>query len=455
MNNLLQFIIKHIHWFVFLIYMVVSCILLFRSNPYQQSVYLSSANSVASTVFEGYSAVTSYFGLKSANEEMQQQNTALLLEVAQLKKQLRNYQLQIPDTTGILAKSEQEYSFVVANVISNSVSQPANFITIDRGSEDGIMPEMGVVGHDGVVGIVNVVGKHTARIISLINPYTRLSCKVKKNDKFGTLIWNGEDYRYATLIELPRDGKYAKGDSVVTSGYSSLFPEGIMVGIIEGEDKAMSSNFMAMKVKLSTNFSQLKNVSGIESIGVERQQPQRGKAKGGKEIMGRTTIQFIVLWVVLVLVQAIFSKIMLFDVATPIVFIYLLLRLPIGLSYNIVFTVAFITGLTIDMYNNTQGMNALSSLLISSIRTKVFYTFVTRDDETVHIIPSIKSVGTGNYLKYAGSLTFIYCLLVFFIQAFTFHNVPLTLMRIVCSFALSLVLIYAIDSLVNTRREKR
>ena len=265
MNNLLQFIIKHIHWFGFLIYMVVSCMLLFRSNPYQQSVYLSSANSVASTVFEGYSAVTSYFGLKSANEEMQQQNTALLLEVAQLKKQLRNYQLQIPDTTGILAKSEQEYSFVVANVISNSVSQPANFITIDRGSLDGIMPEMGVVGHDGVVGIVNVVGKHTARIISLINPYTRLSCKVKKNDKFGTLIWNGEDYRYATLIELPRDGKYAKGDSVVTSGYSSLFPEGIMVGIIEGEDKAMSSNFMAMKVKLSTNFSQLKNVSAIHN----------------------------------------------------------------------------------------------------------------------------------------------------------------------------------------------
>ncbi len=116
-----------------------------------------------------------------------------------------------------------------------------------------------------VLGIVNVVGKHTARIISLINPYTRLSCKVKKNDKFGTLIWNGEDYRYATLIELPRDGKYAKGDSVVTSGYSSLFPEGIMVGIIEGEDKAMSSNFMAMKVKLSTNFSQLKNVSAIHN----------------------------------------------------------------------------------------------------------------------------------------------------------------------------------------------
>ena len=265
MNNLLQFIVRHTRWFVFLIYVVISCILLFRSNPYQQSVYLSSANGVASTVFEGYSAITSYFGLKSANEEMQKQNTELLLEVAHLKKQLRDYQLLIPDSTGILAKADKDYSFVVANVISNSVSQPANFITSDRGSEDGIMPEMGVVGHDGVVGIVNVVGKHTARIISLINPYIRLSCKVKKNGKVGTLVWDGNDYRYATLIELPRDGKYAKGDSVVTSGYSSLFPEGIMVGVVESEDKAMSSNFMAMKVKLSTNFSQLKNVSAIHN----------------------------------------------------------------------------------------------------------------------------------------------------------------------------------------------
>ncbi|MCQ2289805.1 MAG: rod shape-determining protein MreC [Muribaculaceae bacterium] len=265
MNNLLQFLVKHVPWFVFIIYVVISCILLFRSNPYQQSVYLSSANGISSTVYEGYSGISSYFGLKSVNEDLQARNTELELEVAQLKKQLNNYKLQIPDTTGILAKSKPDFTYVVANVISNSVAQPANFITIDRGSEDGIVPEMGVVGHNGVVGIVNVVGKHSARIISLINPYIRLSCKVKKNGKFGTLKWIGEDYRYATLTELPRDGKYTKGDSVVTSGYSALFPEGIMVGIVEGEDKTQSSNFMAVKVRLSTDFSQLKNVSALNN----------------------------------------------------------------------------------------------------------------------------------------------------------------------------------------------
>ncbi|MDO4510425.1 MAG: rod shape-determining protein MreC [Bacteroidales bacterium] len=265
MNNLLQFIVKHVPWFVFIIYVVISCILLFSNNPYQQSVYLSSANGVSASVYETYSGVTSYFGLKAVNEDLLKRNTALRMEISRLQKELKNCKLQIPDTTGILAKSEGDYSFVVANVISNSVAQPANFITIDRGSDDGIVPEMGVVGHNGVVGIVNVVGKHSARIISLINPYTRLSCKVKKNNKFGTLIWTGGDYRYATLTELPRDGKYNKGDSVVTNGYSSLFPEGIMVGVIEGEDKEMSSNFMAVKVKLSTDFSQLKNVSALHN----------------------------------------------------------------------------------------------------------------------------------------------------------------------------------------------
>ena len=167
------------------------------------------------------------------------------------------------------------------------------------------------------------------------------------------------------------------------------------------------------------------------------------------------TIEFIIIWVALMLVQAIFSKIMLFDVATPIVFIYLLFRLPVGMSFNWVFTIAFFSGLTIDMYNNTQGMNALACLLVSAIRTKVLYTFVTRDDETANIIPSIKEIGIGSYLKYAGLLTFIYCFLVFFIQAFTFHNLLLTCLRIVGSFVLSLVLIFGIESMMNTHREQR
>lgn len=171
--------------------------------------------------------------------------------------------------------------------------------------------------------------------------------------------------------------------------------------------------------------------------------------------MAKTTLQFIILFVILVLVQVVFSKIMLFNVATPIIFIYLLLRLPIGMSLNAVFTIAFFSGLTIDIFNDTQGMNALACLLIAAVRTKVFYFFVNHDDDTASIMPSCKSIGTGTYFKYAGTLLFSYCFLLFFIQAFTFMNFPLTIARIICSFALSLLLILGIDSLVNTRREKR
>ena len=171
--------------------------------------------------------------------------------------------------------------------------------------------------------------------------------------------------------------------------------------------------------------------------------------------MTKNLIQFIVLFVVLVLVQIIFSKVVLFSIATPIIFIYLLMRLPIGLSLNIAYTVAFFMGLTIDMFNNTQGMNALACLLMTAVRTPVFNAYIPHDDETNNTMPSTRSLGIPSYLKYMGTLVLIYCTLIFFIQAFTLHNIFLTIGRIIGSSILSGLLIFGIDSLVSTHREKR
>ncbi len=264
MNNLINFLIKHVAWFIFIFYVVVSCVLLFQSNPYQQSVYLSSANAVSSTVFKGYSTVTSYFGLKAINEELQERNAELEMEVVQLKKEAQNLKENIPDTTAIQPVVRQ-FDYVVAHVISNSISQPYNYITIDRGEADGIYPEMGVVDHNGVVGMVNVVGKHSARVISLLNPDMKLSCKVKRNQYFGSLQWNGVDPAFAVLRELPKQGKYQKGDTIITSGYSAVFPEGIIVGIVEGRQKELNDNFASLKVRLGTNFMQLSTVRAIKN----------------------------------------------------------------------------------------------------------------------------------------------------------------------------------------------
>ena len=156
------------------------------------------------------------------------------------------------------------YRFIIAHVINNSVARPRNYITIEKGS-DGVMPEMGVVDQNGVVGIVNVVGPHTSRVISLLNPDLRLSCKVKGSDAFGSLVWNGKSPDEALLEELPRHVPFNIGDTIVTSGYSVVFPEGIPVGTIITQTKDEDDNFYTLQIKLLTDFTTLSTVRVIEN----------------------------------------------------------------------------------------------------------------------------------------------------------------------------------------------
>lgn len=244
--------------------MILSSVLLFRNNPYQHSVYLSSANSVNSLVYSGISNVTSYFYLRDINEELQQQNATLEMEVVSLRNQVNEYKIKLADTIGN-SPAESQFDFVLGRVISNSIANPHNYITINKGSDDGIVNEMGVIDQNGVVGIVNVVGNHASRIISLLNPNLRLSCKVKGSDYFGSLIWDGKSPYYAILEEMPRHVKFEKGDTIVTSGYSAVFPEGITVGYIEEQLNSGGDNFFSLKIRLSTDFTQLSTVRVLKN----------------------------------------------------------------------------------------------------------------------------------------------------------------------------------------------
>lgn len=290
MNNLLNFFIKHSSWFVFILYVILSCVLLFQSNPYQQSVYLSSANAVSASVYEGFSSITSYFHLRDINNDLQKRNAMLEMEVVGLRNQVSDYKMQIPDTSKLQPVLRQ-YDFVIAHVISNSISQTYNYITINRGTEDGIREEMGVVDQNGVVGIVNVVGRHSARIISLLNTHMRLSCKIKNSSYFGSMMWDGNSPYYALLQELPKHARYNKGDTIVTSGYSAVFPEGIIVGTIVSNEKNFSGNFETVKVKLTTDFTRLSTVRAIknnmkpELKSIERKDDKESTTDAGKEAL--------------------------------------------------------------------------------------------------------------------------------------------------------------------------
>ena len=260
MNNLLYFFIKDRPWILFTVYAVIGCILLFNSNPYQHSVYLTSANSISTGVYNAATGVTSYFNLRNINEDLQRRNSDLELELLALKQQMLQFHDMEYAQTHPVDSALQRYNFILAHVINNSVHRPHNYITIQKGALDGIKPDMGVVDQNGVVGKVNVVGPHSARIISLLNNNLRLSCKVKSSNTVGSLVWDGDDYRVALLEEIPRHATFNKGDTIITSGYSTSFPEGIPVGVILGEKKGHDDNFHTLMVKLFTDFSKLSTV---------------------------------------------------------------------------------------------------------------------------------------------------------------------------------------------------
>ena len=275
MNNLLNFFVKHSAWFIFAIYVILSLVLLFKDNPYQQSVYLTSANSVSAAVYKAFNGITSYFHLRGINESLQERNATLEMELIELRGQLSEMALHSPDS--LHQPALKQYSFVMAHVISNSIAQTNNYITIDRGHLDGVSPEMGVIDQNGVVGIVNVVGPHASRVISLLNPHIRLSCKLRASGFYGSLVWDGKSLNWH------------KGDTIVTSGYSAVFPEGIIVGTVEGLARGMSDSFVSLRIRLTTNFSQLSSVRVITNSMKEQIDALRRAEQGIDTVAGIQT----------------------------------------------------------------------------------------------------------------------------------------------------------------------
>ena len=266
MNNLINFFIKNSSWFIFAFYVIMSLALLFRSNPFQQSVYLTSANGTVATIFKSVNGASNYFHLKEINEDLHHQNAVQKAEILALREQLNNLELQYGVKPGSEVSGNGNYSFISAHVISNSVVNPSNYITIDRGSADGIEPYMGVMDMNGVVGIVDAVNTHSARIMSMLHPDTKITCELKGNGNFGLLVWDGKTTDHAILKDLPKVDDYHVGDTVVTSSSSLSFPQGFMVGVVESvSPTTKEDNFMTLIVKLSCKITKLSNVHIIKN----------------------------------------------------------------------------------------------------------------------------------------------------------------------------------------------
>lgn len=265
MRNLLNFFIRYGAWFLFVFYAAISCFLLFQRNPFQHHVYLTSANAVVSGVYDVAANVTGYINLRDINADLQRRTADLESEVIALREHNRALRQQLLQDSLRTIDSLGRFRFILATVVNNSVVNPYNYITVNKGRLDSIQPEMGVMDQNGVVGVVNTVSDHHARIISLLNPNFRLSCKLRGNDAFGSLVWDGKSPYEAILEELPKQVRFHKGDTIITSGYSAVFPEGIPVGTIIGSTRGEDDNFNTLRIKLLTDFSTLSTVKVISN----------------------------------------------------------------------------------------------------------------------------------------------------------------------------------------------
>lgn len=265
MRNLLNFFIRYGAWFLFVFYAAISCFLLFQRSPFQHHVYLTSANAVVSGVYDVAANVTGYINLRDINADLQRRTADLESEVIALREHNRALRQQLLQDSLRTTDSLGRFRFILATVVNNSVVNPYNYITVNKGRLDSIQPEMGVMDQNGVVGVVNTVSDHHARIISLLNPNFRLSCKLRGNDAFGSLVWDGKSPYEAILEELPKQVRFHKGDTIITSGYSAVFPEGIPVGTIIGSTRGEDDNFNTLRIKLLTDFSTLSTVKVISN----------------------------------------------------------------------------------------------------------------------------------------------------------------------------------------------
>ena len=269
MRNLLAFLDKYNHWFLFVLLEVVSAVLLFRYNSYQGSVWFSSANVVAGKVYELNAYAESFFALTKVNQELPKRN--LILEQQLVALQGLHVKTSA-DSSRMYMEQQQllsRFKLYPAKVVSNSLDKRDNFITIDKGAVDGIRKDMGVACGSGVVGVVYMVSQHYSVVIPVLNSHSNTSCMIRGRGYFGYLHWTGGSPELAYVDDIPRHARFALGMNVVTSGYSSIFPPGIMVGKILHVFNSPNGLSYRLQVKLATDFGNLRDVCVIDNTGME------------------------------------------------------------------------------------------------------------------------------------------------------------------------------------------
>lgn len=261
MERLLLFFYKYRAFFTFLALELLCAWLIIQNNQYQGASFFNSSNTLIAGINSFSHGVGEYFSLGETNRLLAEEN-------AELRKKLEQYNQRLTRLdTGNVSDHDiiNRYDFVSAKVVNNSVARFTNFITINKGEDDGIASGMAVISTLGAVGKVKSVSDHYSVVTSLLNTDVMVSATIKRTGHFGSVQWEGQNPSIVNLDFIPRHVVPVVGDTVVTSGYNAIFPEGIMVGTIEEVKLNDEALFYQLKVKLAQDFTKLSYVVVVKS----------------------------------------------------------------------------------------------------------------------------------------------------------------------------------------------
>ncbi len=257
MRTLILFFWRNRFFTFFIVLEVVSLLLLFKSYSYQRSLAFNTVNDVTGKLYKISSGISDYFNLKEQNRQLARENM-------QLKNLLQKAAIDVTDTAA-LPYDTADFYFISAKVVSNSVNKRNNYIMVDKGSRDGIKKEMAAVSADGLAGVVIGVSPHYALIMSMLHKNADISARIKKNNQLVRVVWDTDDYRFGTVEDIPSHLNLQKGDTIVTSGNSLIFPAGIPIGTVEKFFPTDRKSLTRATLRFATDFNGLFRVYIIKN----------------------------------------------------------------------------------------------------------------------------------------------------------------------------------------------
>ncbi|MCG2418243.1 rod shape-determining protein MreC [Aequorivita sp. F47161] len=258
MQQIIFFFIRNKNFLLFAVLFIISVALTIQTHNYHNNKYVSSANFISGGVYTFRNNITDYFNLSKENEQLLQENLMLRKRLARLQETIVIEKL---DSTVFPSK----YQYYTARVINNNFSKTKNQLTLDRGRNDSIKIDLGVISSKGLVGIVSDVSSNYATVQSILNTKSRINAKLKKSSHFGSLIWNTKDPNVVQLIDIPRLAQLEKGDTIITGGRSTIFPEGILIGTVKDFHLDNDDNYYYVNIDLFNDMTSLENVYLIQN----------------------------------------------------------------------------------------------------------------------------------------------------------------------------------------------